>query len=114
MPILCPNDQTQNPESSLHCSACQTPLSRLTIGERFLDRFLVKELLRSGETSFTYLVDDSKRLSLCVLREFLPSDPSDRSLLLEFDRIAKLLIHIHPAPLVRIIERFTKDRRFFW
>ena len=69
MPLICPIDQTENPDGSLFCSRCNAKLTRLQPGERAPDpRFVVGSRLREDAFSLSFLAEGPGTGKRYVLR----------------------------------------------
>jgi hypothetical protein len=86
MALICPIDQTENPDSSLFCSHCNAKLTRLEPGERSPDpRFVIVSRVREDSFSLSFMAEDSNTGRRYMLRELFPVHASD-------PRLAKQLV----------------------
>ena len=91
----CPQCATENPEDSKFCKECassltdadvahpsltktlETPTSRLAIGSRLAERYLVLEELARGPMGVVYKAEDSKLKRTVVIKLLLPEPTGD-------------------------------------
>ena len=112
MPLLCPIDQTENPDGSLVCSECKGKLTRVRPGERSPDRKLVVlSRLREDPVSLTFLAEDPTTGRRCILREYSPSNPSNPQLKKMFIDTSKSLKTAVAS--MRISYPFTYEDRWY-
>jgi uncharacterized membrane protein/plastocyanin len=113
MPVICPIDQTENPDTSLVCTKCGAKLTSLQPGQTFSDgRFFIRSQLREDQFSLSFLAEDLKTRSSCVLREFFPSNPDDAQFKKRFVAAAKGL-QSTPSSSLRILYFFTRESRCY-
>ena len=90
MPVICPIDQTENPDTGLVCTKCGAKLTSLQPGQNFYDgRFFIRSQLREDQFSLSFFAEDLKTRSSCVLRELFPSNTNDAQCKKRFVAAAK-------------------------
>ena len=113
MPLICPIDKTENPDTSLFCSRCKHKLTRLGPGERLVDpNLVIQSVLREDDLSITFLAEDHTKGTRYLVREYFPPNPTSRHLKKRFNDAARAL-QASPIAFMRILYPFTHDNRWY-
>jgi hypothetical protein len=104
--MICPHDKVENPAQALVCAGCGRKLSRVKVGDVFVDYYHVQALVDEGETGFRYRVETASGVH-GILREIIPAAPGSPEQIRIFDQAARQLIEARPPSLVPLIADFV-------
>lgn len=109
--LICPHDKTENLPQALVCVQCERRLSRVQLGDVFVQRYRIVSCLEETETGFRYLADLFSQP--CILEEIIPEAAKTRQSLKSFSTAVRRLTEARPRCRAPVLEYFSHRSCFY-